>query len=59
MNTSFVLPSVYLHDEDIVKVEDGYIFNPYNTLNKEITLNDIQSILIKYGLPGFVNNIEL
>jgi dsRNA-specific ribonuclease len=59
MNTSFVLPSIYLHDEDIVKVEDGYIFNPYNTLNKEITLNDIQSILIKYGLPGFVNNIEL
>jgi dsRNA-specific ribonuclease len=48
-----------LHDDDIVKGEDGLIFNPYNPLNVEITLNDVQSILTKYGAPGIVKNIEL
>jgi dsRNA-specific ribonuclease len=48
-----------LHDDDIVNGEDGLIFNPYNPLNVEITLNDVQSILTKYGIPGMVNNIEL
>jgi len=48
-----------LHDDDIVNGEDGLIFNPYNPLNVEITLNDVQSILTKYGVPGMVNNIEL
>jgi dsRNA-specific ribonuclease len=48
-----------LHDDDILKSEDGLIFNPYNSLNNEITLNDVQSILTKYGIPGIVNNINL
>jgi dsRNA-specific ribonuclease len=48
-----------LHDDDIVNGEDGLIFNPYNPLNVEITLNDVQSILTKYGAPGIVKNIEL
>ena len=48
-----------LHDDDIIKCEDGLIFNPYNPLNIEITLNEVQSILTKYGVPGIVNNIEL
>jgi dsRNA-specific ribonuclease len=48
-----------LHDDDIVKGEDGLIFNPYNPLNVEITLNDVQSILTKYGVPGIVKNVEL
>ena len=48
-----------LHDDDIVKGEDGLIFNPYNPLNVEITLNDVQSILTKYGIPPIVNNLEL
>jgi len=48
-----------LNDDDIVSGEDGLIFNPYNPLNVEITLNDVQSILTKYGVPGMVNNIEL
>ena len=47
------------HDDDIIKSEDGLIFNPYNPLNKEITLNDVQSILTKYGIPSIVNNLEL
>ena len=48
-----------LHDNDILKSEEGLIFNPYNSLNVEITLNDVQSILTKYGVPAMVNNIEL
>jgi len=48
-----------LHDDDIVKGEDGLIFNPYNPLNVEITLNDVQCILTKYGVPGIVTNFEL
>jgi len=48
-----------LHDDDIVNGEDGLIFNPYNPLNVEITLNEVQSILTKYGVPGIVKNVEL
>jgi dsRNA-specific ribonuclease len=48
-----------LHDDDIIKSEDGLVFNPYNPLNVEITLNEVQSILTKYGVPGIVKNVEL
>lgn len=48
-----------LHDDDIIKSEEGLIFNPYNPLNTEITLNDIQSILTKYSIPGRIFNMEL
>lgn len=49
-----------LNDDDIIKLEDEtLIFNPYNSLNTEITLNDVQSILSKYGIPPEVNNISL
>jgi dsRNA-specific ribonuclease len=48
-----------LHDDDIIKGEDGLVFNPYNPLNVEITLNDIQCILTKYGVPGVITNPEL
>jgi len=47
------------HDDDLLKTEDGLIFNPYNSLNTEITLNEVQSILTKYGLPPMVYNIKL
>ena len=45
-------------DEEITKTDDGYVYNPYNPVNVEIKLNDIQSILRNYGLPTTVNNIE-
>jgi dsRNA-specific ribonuclease len=48
-----------LHDDDIIKGEDGLIFNPYNPLNVEITLDAVQCILTKYGVPGIVTNMEL
>jgi dsRNA-specific ribonuclease len=44
------------HDDDI---DDQLIFNPYNPLNKEITLDEVQTILVKYGVPGTVNNLNL
>ena len=47
------------HDDDIIKSEDGLIFNPYNPLNVEITLSEVQSILTKYEIPPIVNNIDL
>jgi len=48
-----------VHDDDIIRSDEGLIFNPYNHLNVEITLNDVQSILTKYGIPPIVNNMEL
>ena len=47
------------HDDDIVRTEDGLIFNPYNPLNVKITLSEVQSILSKYGLPPTVDNVAL
>ena len=48
-----------LHDDDIVREEEGLVFNPYNPSNIEITLNDVQSILNEYGIPKTVWNMEL
>jgi dsRNA-specific ribonuclease len=47
------------HDDDIIKCEDGLIFNPYNPLNIKIKLNEVQSILLKYGISTKINNIAL
>ena len=49
-----------LRDDDIIKTDEGLIFNPYNSLNVEIRLSDVQSILLKYGLPADkIFNMEL
>jgi dsRNA-specific ribonuclease len=48
-----------MHDDDVIKTDEGLIFNPYNPLNVEITLNEVQSILTKYGVPGIVHNMNL
>ena len=48
-----------LRDDDIIKTEEGLIFNPYNPLNVKITLSEVQSILLKYNIPANVNNIAL
>jgi dsRNA-specific ribonuclease len=47
------------HDDDLIKTEEGLIFNPYNPLNVKITLCEVQSILSKYGLPTNVDNMAL
>ena len=50
----------FTRDEDIIKTDEGLIFNPYNKLNSEIRLSDVQSILTKYGIPtDYIHNIEL
>tara|TARA_B100001758_G_scaffold247149_1_gene264091 strand:+ start:3505 stop:4506 length:1002 start_codon:yes stop_codon:yes gene_type:complete len=50
-----------LNDEDIVKDNqtDDLVFNPYNPLNVEVKDSDIKKILVTYGLPPIINNIEL
>ncbi len=47
------------HDDDIIRSDEGLVFNPYNPLNVEITLSDVQSILTKYGVPPVVHNLNL
>ena len=46
-------------DEDIVKTDEGLVFNPYNPVNSKITLSEVQSILSKYGMPTTVFNLSL
>lgn len=47
------------HDDDIIKSDEGLIFNPYNPLNIKISLCDVQSILSKYNIPPIVHNMAL
>jgi ribonuclease-3 len=47
------------HDDDIIKSDEGLVFNPYNPNNVEITLSQVQFILTKYGIPGKVSNLSL
>ena len=48
-----------LKDDDLIKTDDGLVFNPYNSANTEIKLSDVQFILTKYGIPSKVYNMEL
>jgi dsRNA-specific ribonuclease len=44
---------------DVIKCGEKLIFNPYNSDNKEITLNEVQSILSRHGITAKVHNLEL
>jgi dsRNA-specific ribonuclease len=46
-------------EDDMITVGNEVIFTPYNPKNKEISLNDVQTILIKYGVPGKITNFNL
>ncbi len=48
-----------LRDDDIIKTDEGLVFNPYNPLNIKITLSEVQFILSKYGVPTTVDNMAL
>jgi dsRNA-specific ribonuclease len=48
-----------MNQDDIMKTEEGLVFNPYNPLNVKITLCEVQSILSKYNIPPIVNNMAL
>ena len=47
------------NDDDIVKSDEGLVFNPYNSNNVEITLNQVQSILSMYGISAKISNMNL
>ena len=59
MTDKFMTDKLLMHDDDIIKTDEGLVFNPYNPLNVKITLSEVQSILTKYGIPPIVNNIAL
>ena len=46
-------------DGDINQENSELIFDPYNTLNKNVTENFVSSILQKYGVPDKVHNLNL
>ena len=48
-----------INQDDIIKTEEGLVFNPYNPLNVKITLCEVQSILSKYNVPPIVHNMSL
>jgi dsRNA-specific ribonuclease len=48
-----------LRDDDIIKTDEGLVFNPYNPLNVKITLSEVQCILTKYGIPAQIDNMSL
>jgi dsRNA-specific ribonuclease len=53
------MESIDYNDPDIKTTNEGLIFNPFNPLNSEITLNDVQSILKAYGVNYNIDNIQL
>jgi dsRNA-specific ribonuclease len=57
--TTEIANKTMLQDDDLIKCDDGLIFNPYNPLNTEITLSNVQSILTRYGIPAKIYNMEL
>ena len=67
MNTSmaFSMGSYNGGGDDDIRVEknqngvDTYIFDPYNSLNKIISPNEIQNILKQYGIDVTINNYTL
>ena len=42
-----------------LKMDEELLFNPYNPLNQEITLSEVQSILTRYGINSKPFNVKL
>ena len=40
-------------------INNGYVFNPYNPLNVEITPAEVRNLLSEYGVPPIINNFAL
>ena len=47
------------HEDDIVMVNNEPTFNPYNSINKQISLNEVQTILMTYGITTPPKKLEL
>ena len=48
-----------MNEPDVKSNAEGLMFDPYNSNNKEITLNDVQCILSQHGIHAKVNNLDL
>ena len=65
MNTITNYNGSFTHSDDDIHVEknqngvDVYVFEPYNPLNKIISLNEIQTILKNYGVDIKITNYNL
>jgi dsRNA-specific ribonuclease len=46
-------------DDDIIKSDEGLIFNPFNPLNIKISKNEIANILSYYNIPPTIHNTAL
>jgi len=46
-------------DDDMYNEGDNLVFNPYNSRNREITLNDVQCILKEYNIDAPIHNLAL
>jgi dsRNA-specific ribonuclease len=46
-------------NETLSSGQDEMIFNPYNPINKEITLSEVKNILNKYGIYASPHNLKL
>ena len=47
------------HDGDVVNEDGNLVFDPFNPENREITLNEVQSILTTYGVNTKIHNLDL
>ena len=47
------------NDHDIYNQDEEMIFNPYNSLNKDITQQEIENLLKKYGINTKIFNFNL
>ena len=46
-------------DGDVISEDGNLVFDPFNSENREITLNEVQYILKTYGVTAKVNNLDL
>ena len=46
-------------DGDVTKDDGELVFDPFNPQNREITKQEVQTILETYGVPGKVHNFNL
>ena len=49
----------FQNDHDIYNQDEEMIFNPYNSLNKDITQQEIENLLKKYGINTKIFNFNL
>ena len=59
LHHSIMNTKTLLQDGDISKDDEELIFDPYNPNNKEISRQQVEIFLKKYGVPDTVHNLNL